>query len=139
MFLDLSTIIKEPISDAIKELPFLGLKPYMNSFYNSGECLYLEIQNVQTCIAEKWYILYFEHISNWIIDKTSIGNELTSKEVDISTEKEKQDTRKMQFHFKINGVDIEKSKDIVSVDQRRRFQIKYWRVCRTRRQRTWIL
>ena len=84
-------------------------------------------------------ILYYEHISNWIIDKTSIGNEITSKEVDISTEKEKQDTRKTQFHFKINGVDIEKSKDIVSVDQRRRFQIKYWRVCRTRRQRTWIL
>ena len=48
------------ISDAIKELPFLGLKPRTkmrsffpekNLFYNSGECFYLKIENVQTCIT----------------------------------------------------------------------------------------
>ena len=61
----------------------------------------------------KWYILYFEDISNWIIDQRNLVNEITGKEVDFSNEKEKHETRKIKFQVKINGVDIERSKDIV--------------------------
>ena len=60
----------------------------------------------------KWYILYFEDISNWIIDQRNLVNEITGKEVDFSNEKEKHETRKIKFQVKINGVDIERSKDI---------------------------
>ena len=59
--------------------------------------------------------MYFEHISNRIIDKTNVENEIISKEVDISSEMVKQDTRKVHFQVKINGEDINKSKDIVTI------------------------
>ena len=59
--------------------------------------------------------MYFEHISNRIIDKTNVENEIISKEVDISSEMVKQDARKIHFQVKINGEDINKSKDIVSM------------------------
>ena len=66
-------------------------------------------------LVAKWYILYFEDISNWIIDRRNLVNEITGKEVDFSNEKEKHETRKIKFQVKINGVDIERSKDIVSM------------------------
>ena len=71
---------------------------------------------MQTNSSEK-INLYFEYISNWILDKTNKENEITSKEVvGERIQQEKQDTQKVQFRIKINGVDIEKSKDIVSVN-----------------------
>ena len=66
-------------------------------------------------LEAKWYILYFEDVFNWIIDQTNIENEITSKEVDFSNEKEKHDASKIKLQVKINGVDIEKSKDIVPI------------------------
>ena len=61
--------------------------------------------------------MYFEYISNWILDKTNKENEITSKEVvGERIQQEKQDTHKVQFRIKINGEDIERSKDIVSVN-----------------------
>ena len=66
-------------------------------------------------IEAKWYILYFEDVFNWIIDQTNIENEITSKEVDFSNENKKQDASKIKLQVKINGVDIEKSKDIVPI------------------------
>ena len=48
-----------------------------------------------------------------ITDKTNIQNEIPSAEVGFSKERVKQDAPKIQFQVKINGVDIERSKDIV--------------------------
>ena len=59
--------------------------------------------------------MYFEDVFNWIIDQTNIENEITSKEVDFSNEKEKHDASKIKLQVKINGVDIEKSKDIAPI------------------------
>ena len=54
-----------------------------------------------------------------------VENEIISKEVDISSEMVKQDARKIHFQVKINGEDINKSKDIVT---RKLYQLLYFQL-----------